>query len=101
MSMVIVVAVVIAQNASIVQWTPLQIDVSQAIAGYFAGFEPNLLLEHHTFSFSLEAMFLHPRGSNWRLSWTHGLIVSQIGLQKSLLIIPFARGGPFSGTNRR
>jgi hypothetical protein len=44
-----------------------------------------LFLEQRAFSFSFEAMFLQPGGSNWRLSWTHGLIVSQIGLQGSLL----------------
>jgi len=80
MPMVIVVAVVVAQNASIVQWTTFQVDVSETIANNLAVFKPDLLLEQRTVSFPLEAMFLQPSGSNWWLSWAHGLIVSQIGL---------------------
>ena len=58
MPVVVPVAVVISQNAPVVDGTAFFVYVCQTVADHLAIFEPNLLLQKSAFSLSLEPMYL-------------------------------------------
>jgi hypothetical protein len=82
---VMIVAVVIAQHATVVHGTPSQIDVRETVGNYFSVFEPDLLFSQRAFSVSPEPVYFNRRGPNGRFLFCHTAILSQVGFHISLL----------------
>jgi hypothetical protein len=81
----IIVAVVVTKNTSIIHGTPSQVDVSETVGNCFSIFEPDLLFQQRTFSLSLEPVYFNRLGPNGRFLLRHGAILAQIGFTASCL----------------